>query len=168
MFSMALLCSCEDEEDYPEFEVYSMAFGEGETIPKRHTCDGDNISPPLSFGDFPDETMGFAAVMEDADSELEPFVNWVIWGIPVSFGILNEDQDLNAQGTVMIGINGNGESGYYGPCPADGSEHDFVLHVWALDENILDLREDSDKEDLKGRIKKHIVGKGKLRFVYER
>lgn len=168
IFTQAILPGCEEDEDYPEFEVYSMAFGEGETIPERHTCDGDNVSPPLSFSDFPEETKGFAVVMEDADSPLTPFVNWIVWGIPASFGILNEDQELNAQGTVMLGTNSNEEWGYYGPCPPEDEEHSYALTVYALDENILDLREDSGKDELMQRIKKHIVGKGKLTGVYER
>jgi Raf kinase inhibitor-like YbhB/YbcL family protein len=145
-----------------------MAFGEGETIPKRHTCDGDNISPPLSFADAPEETKGFAVIMEDLDSPLEDFVHWVIWGIPASMGILNENQDQNTQGTVIQGTNSDNEVGYYGPCPPDGEEHSYVFKVYALDENILDLREDSTKDDLQKRMKKHIVGKGELTGVYER
>ena len=167
LVSIHLAC-CDDDDDYEKFDVSSMSFEDGATIPRRHTCDGENISPPLAFDDLPGGTKGLAVVMEDLDSPVTTFVHWVIWGIPARLGILNENQDQTLQGGAVQGINSAEEIGYFGPCPPEDEEHAYVFKVYALDESILDLAEGSTKQELEKRIEDSILGKAELECVYRR
>ena len=160
-------CGC-GEDEYPEFEVQSIAFAHGDTIPERHTCDGDHISPPLSFSDYPVETLSFAIIMEDPDAPLPPYVHWVAWGIPASLSFVSEDQNNSPQPGISQGVNDKDESQYYGPCPPENDEHRYVFHVYALDVEDVNIREDSTKKNLQDAMDGHIVGKGELMGLYER
>ena len=83
---------CDDEDNPDEIEVNSAAFGMGNTIPLRHTCDGAEISPPLTFGNLPEGTETLALSMEDPDASGGTVSHWVLWGIPRDKGFLGEDQ----------------------------------------------------------------------------
>ena len=59
----------------------SNAFNDGENIPKKHTCDGEDVSPKLSWSDVPENTVSFAITCEDPDAPGKTFVHWVIYNI---------------------------------------------------------------------------------------
>ncbi len=162
------LVGCDDDEAYPQFSVTSMAFSDGETIPKRHTCDGDEISPPLRFKDVPEGTESFAIILEDPDAPVPPFIHWLTWGILGKETFLAEDQNTNVREGVLMGTNSAEQVSYFGPCPpdTDGSHH-YHFNVYALDEK-LSLEEGADKAALVSAMKGHILGEGKLMGLYNR
>lgn len=161
-----LWIGCSGDEVYPVFEVVCPAFGNGETIPSRHTCDGANISPPLSFFGAPEETVEFAVVAEDPDVILNPpYTHWLIWGIDGFTGFVAADQNKRPTPGLRQGTAGSGEVGYEGMCPPAGETHRYVFKVYALDEK-MELKEGATRRQVKSAMKGHIVGKGELEGYY--
>jgi Raf kinase inhibitor-like YbhB/YbcL family protein len=107
--------------------VSSSAFSEGEAIPRRYTCDGADVSPPLAFGGLPSGTRELALLMTDPDAPGGTFVHWVAWGIDAATAALTEGEAPAGSGT-----NGFGRRGYGGPCPPRGSTHRYVFTAFAL------------------------------------
>ncbi|MDJ0764612.1 MAG: YbhB/YbcL family Raf kinase inhibitor-like protein [Myxococcota bacterium] len=174
---MILFCGCQEEEDaYPVFTVSSPAFSSGATIPRRHTCDGDNVSPPLIFTDVPENVATFAIVLDDPDASLGTFAHWLIWGISKDTMFLGEgfgadlilDQDPDLQEGVRQGTNDIGSVGYYGPCPSDNDEHRYVFTAYALSEDLsLKPRYVSSAAALISAMEGKILGVGKLEGFYK-
>ena len=165
---LIILFGCSEDDNYPEFEVRSPAFGHGGTIPRRHTCDGDNISPPLMFSDIPEETKTLAIILNDPDVPLGAYTHWLIWGIPGSTGSLDADQNNDPLEGVIQGTNSAETIGYTGPCPppVDGNHH-YTFKVYAIDK-ALDLKEGASKNQLTSAMKGHIVGVGELMGLYNK
>jgi Raf kinase inhibitor-like YbhB/YbcL family protein len=112
------------------FEVRSSAFSEGDTVPIQFTCDGDNVSPPLSWSGVPEGATELRISVTDPDAPRGTFTHWLVTGIDPS------STDVG-QGTVPTRgteeTNSFGETGYGGPCPPHGNEpHRYVFTVQAL------------------------------------
>lgn len=104
---------------------------EGARIPVRHTCDGENVSPALTWTDVPDGTAELALTLTDLDAP--SYVHWVVYGIaPEVTGA--------AEGTVpdgaIVRTNSAGSVGYAGPCPPDGETHRYLFTVHALNQQV--------------------------------
>jgi Raf kinase inhibitor-like YbhB/YbcL family protein len=112
-------------------EIRSSAFSEGDTLPIQFTCDGDNVSPPLSWSEVPAEATELRISLRDPDAPRGTFTHWLVSGIdPTSSDV--------GQGTVPAGgteeTNSFGEGAYGGPCPPSGDNpHRYVFTVEALD-----------------------------------
>ncbi len=174
-FLLVGLSGCSDEESYPEFEVYSIAFGDGNMIPKRHTCFGDNISPPLAFDDYPEETDSFAIIMDEPEALGGPFTHWLIWGMRADEPVLTAEfaEDFVAENYpeqfehIHIGPNSGGLTSYTGPCTDDGEIHTYRIRVFALKEGFILYPEEVDSaSDLKSAMNGKIVGMGELTGIY--
>jgi Raf kinase inhibitor-like YbhB/YbcL family protein len=105
----------------------SEAFAEGAPVPARHTCDGENVSPPLAWTGVPAATVELALTMADPDAR--GFVHWVVTGIdPAVTGL--------AAGALPEGAaegrNDSSEFGWTGPCPPQGELHRYVFTLYAL------------------------------------
>lgn len=164
--------ACADEKkDYPAITVSSIAFGQEETIPLRHTCDSSNISPPLAFDDIPKKVQSFAVVMDEPEAEGGRFTHWLLWDIPVGSSYVTEavPKTANPDDTLVQGINDAETIGYTGPCPGeeDFAEHRYVIRVYGLDVP-LDLAAEADRDSLHKAMQGHIVGYGKLVGYYRR
>jgi Raf kinase inhibitor-like YbhB/YbcL family protein len=105
----------------------SLAFGDREQMPRKFSCDGTEVSPPLSWSGAPDATRSFALIVEDPDAG--GFVHWVVAGIPGE----SERLDEGASGSdgLVEGSNSFGKTGWGGPCPPSG-EHRYVFTLYAL------------------------------------
>jgi Raf kinase inhibitor-like YbhB/YbcL family protein len=108
------------------FVLTSPAFHSGGTIPKRYTCDGANVSPPLRWETVPRGTKSFNLSIIDTDGEA--VVHWTATGIAGSVRSLRAGVQLRHQG-----VNAFGKRGYSGPCPARGTTHHYVIGLWAVD-----------------------------------
>jgi len=117
------------------FPIASPSFQEGELIPERYTCDGDNRSPVLTWSDLPEGTRSLALVLDDPDALSGVFVHWVLYNIPPTLNRLAEGilQDPVLPGIGTQGTNSYGRTGYNGPCPPRGSVHRYYFHLYALD-----------------------------------
>lgn len=164
----ALLSGCSDASEPAPIEVRSLAFGQGEHIPVRHTCDGEGISPPLSFGPGPEGTAAFALIMTHVDEDGGGAPMWILWGIDPGERRLDEDilrVESPAEG-IFQGIGANGELGYEPPCPEDTSLHEYEFAVFALDA-ALDLAPSATEEQLEAAMDGHVVGRGALTGYYK-
>ncbi|MBI4408788.1 MAG: YbhB/YbcL family Raf kinase inhibitor-like protein [Gemmatimonadetes bacterium] len=150
----------------------SPAFQHQGTIPRRHTCDGEDTSPPLAWSGAPDGTRSFALIVDDPDAP-DPrapkttWVHWVLYNIPADAKGLPEGAgrgDLPA-GT-REGVNDWKRTGYGGPCPPIG-RHRYFHKLYALDNTLRDLGRAS-KADLEQAMKGHILGQAELVGTYEK
>jgi Raf kinase inhibitor-like YbhB/YbcL family protein len=145
----------------------SPAFEHGGNIPSKYTCDGANISPPLTLSDVPPGTRSLALIMDDPDvpKHLRADGMWDHW---VVFNIRADIQEIK-EGKEPDGIHGIGTGGntnYFGPCPPD-REHRYFFKLYALD-TALDLPEKATKQQVEKAMPGHILEKAELLGRYER
>jgi Raf kinase inhibitor-like YbhB/YbcL family protein len=138
-------------------------FNDGEKIPQVYTCDGGNISPPLSWSGVPSNTASLALIMDDPDAPAGTWVHWVLYNLqPDLTGI---EQGKSGGGTQ--GINDFKRLGYGGPCPPKGTTHRYFIKVYALD-TMLDLKSGATKAELESLMRGHIMAQGQLVGKYGR
>ena len=148
------------------FTLKSTAFKDGGSIPKKYTCDGDDVSPFLEIKNPPEGTISFALIVDDPDATRGiPFDHWLLWNIPPNTQYISEDNI--PQGAVQ-GLNDFGVTKWEGPCPPDGSvPHHYVFTLYALDAPI-PLSIGATKEELIKLMEGHILGKAELVGLYAR
>jgi len=112
------------------FSLTSTAFTEGGAIPRIHTCDGDDVSPPLAWTGSPDGTASLALIVDDPDAG--GFVHWVAYAIDPVAGSLPQGIS-GVAGGIAEGRNSFGNIGFGGPCPPSGT-HRYVFRLLSLDE----------------------------------
>ena len=116
-------------------QLTSTAFEAGETIPTRFTCEGEDISPPLTWNDIPSGTQSLALICDDPDSSNGIWSHWVLYNIPADQSDLQEG--IKPIGQLpeggLQGRNDFGEIGYGGPCPTIGETHRYYWRLYALD-----------------------------------
>lgn len=149
-------------------ELHSVAF-EGEMIPSRYTCDGDNVSPPLSWDSVPKETESLVLMLEDIDSVKGVWSHWVVYDLPPGVSEMKAEipQIKSLTGGGAQGRNDFDEIGYGGPCPSDGKAHRYVVRLFALDER-LGLAPGATREEVLEAIDGHVIEEIKLRSPYKR
>ena len=114
----------------------SSSFGNDAVIPKRHTCDGDNLSPPLRWGDVPGDARSLAIICVDPDAPNGAFYHWAACNIAVSKDGLAEAEA--ATKAFAQGVNDFGKTGYGGPCPPQGDRpHHYEFRLLALSKDRL-------------------------------
>jgi Raf kinase inhibitor-like YbhB/YbcL family protein len=151
-----------------ELKVTSTAFQEGGEIPVQYTCDGANMSPPLSWSSGPDGTKSYALIADDPDAPMGTWVHWVVYNIPVTAGSFPENvpkTESLSDGTVQ-GINDFKRYGYGGPCPPGGT-HRYYFKVYALD-MVMKAGPGLTKKKLLREMEGHILGQGELMGTYSR
>jgi Raf kinase inhibitor-like YbhB/YbcL family protein len=145
-------------------QVKSPAFTDGQTIPTKYTCDGENISPPLEWSGQPKDTKSVAVICDDPDAPSGTFTHWVLYNVPGDTHRLSE----GSPGTGVEGRNSFEQTGFGGPCPPskDGA-HRYIFRVYALDVESLG-RPGMSQEDVEGAMRGHILAKGQLMGRYQR
>ena len=139
--------------------ISSPAFPDRTIVLKSHTCMGENISPPLEFGDLPPQTKSLVLIVEDCDATPVPWVHWLVFNIP-------PDTTTVSAGSIPTGgtegIANGGTHGYEGPCPKyfHGIHH-YHFQLFALDA-ILDLPPSADKAHVAAGMKEHVIDSGTL------
>lgn len=148
------------------FALTSSAFAEGETIPRRYTCEGDDTSPPLEWTDAPPETLSFALVMDDPDAPRGTFTHWLVYDIPRDVTALDEGLPHGEAGRMLT--NDFGRPAYGGPCPPKGhGTHHYRFTLHALDVPILKVRE-GKRAGFEEAVRSHILESAMLTGLYER
>jgi Raf kinase inhibitor-like YbhB/YbcL family protein len=113
------------------FSISSPAFPPGGAIPRRHTCEGDDVSPRLRWTNPPAGTQAFALIVDDRTAR--GFVHWVLADIPADATELPEGSAAGESGAPPEGRNDFGRRGWGGPCPPPGSgDHEYVFTLLAL------------------------------------
>lgn len=149
-------------------ELKSAAFEEGAMIPKLYTCDGKDISPPLSWSGVPAGAKSIALIMDDPDAPRGTWVHWVLFNIPPDTKSLAENAPRapSLPNGAKHGANSWPKLGYGGPCPPGGT-HRYYFKAYALD-TILALESGITKSQLLKAMEGHILAEGQLMGRYTR
>ena len=150
-------------------KLTSTAFDNEGTIPKKYTADGEDVSPPLQWGDAPASTRSFALICDDPDAPRGTWVHWVIFSLPADKTELPEaipTSAVLADGSRQ-GKNDFGNLGYGGPSPPRGKPHRYFFKLYALD-NVPQIKEGADKQQLEQAMAGHILAEGRLMGKYGR
>ncbi|TVS12901.1 MAG: YbhB/YbcL family Raf kinase inhibitor-like protein [Gammaproteobacteria bacterium] len=151
-----------------DIQLSSPAFKPGDAIPKRHTGEGEDVSPALAWTDAPAGTRSFAVICHDPDAPLIKddtygFVHWVLYNIPASVMALEEGSNGFTQGS-----NDFGSAGYGGPMPPPGhGVHHYFFWVFALDQELA-LESGLSQPELLAKIEPHVLGMNRLVGTYQR
>ena len=140
--------------------IKSIACSQGGHIPKKYTCEGEDINPPLEIKGIPEKTKTLAIIVEDPDAPNGTFDHWLVWNIAPNEPIAEN----HIPG--ISGRNSFGKTGYGGPCPPSGS-HRYYFKVYALDIK-LDLLAGSDKKALQEAMQNHVLASGELMAHYKK
>jgi Raf kinase inhibitor-like YbhB/YbcL family protein len=147
----------------------SSAFKDGEAIPVRHTCDGEDVSPPLAWTGEPVETRSFALICDDPDAPRGTWVHWLIWNLQADAVELGEGIPPSPQlpSGARQGLNDGGGLGYAGPCPPPGKPHRYFFRLHALD-TALNLDPRVSRADLEKAMAGHVLTQSTIMGTYER
>lgn len=116
------------------FNLTTRAFENGATIPTKHTCKGDDLSPPLDWDEIPKGTTSLALIMEDPDAPGGTFIHWIVYNLPADNNGLeaNIPRQKHLKNGATQGKNDFDKIGYGGPCPPKGEEHRYFFRLFAL------------------------------------
>jgi Raf kinase inhibitor-like YbhB/YbcL family protein len=146
-----------------EFGLRSEAFAHGDEIPRRHTCDGEDVSPALAWSDPPAGTRALALVVDDPDAPRGTFTHWVAWDIDALARGLVEGEAAPGEGR-----NDFGTRGWSGPCPPPGhGAHRYVFRLHALDAEI-EVGFEAGRRELERALAGHVLATAELIGTYER
>jgi Raf kinase inhibitor-like YbhB/YbcL family protein len=151
-----------------QIQLKSSVFKEGGIIPKRYTCDGQNISPPLEWEAVPGGTESLALIVDDPDATTGTWVLWVLFNLPPEIKELPEPippEKVLPNGAKQ-GMNDFHRIGYGGPCPPKGT-HSYYFKLYALDAT-LDLAPGITKAQLLEVIDNHVLAVGTLIGKYRK
>lgn len=172
-FITMALTGCESKQPTQEVKmalnISSSAFEEGSRIPSKYSCQGEDVSPPLRWGEPPSGTQSFVLIMDDPDAPGGIFTHWVLFNLPSATQQLQEAIPSTAQlsdGSLQ-GENDFSKIGYGGPCPPSGRPHQYRFTVYGLD-RMLDLKAGASKKQVLEAMEGHILGQGQLTGSFQR
>lgn len=146
-----------------EFALESGAFQNTQAIPSRHSCEGEDVSPPLRWTNVPEGTGSLALVVDDPDAPDGVFTHWIAWGLDPAVDGLGEGERAPNEGR-----NDFGTTGYRGPCPPPGhGRHRYVFRLYALDAD-LELDAGAAKAELEQAIEGQVLTTAELVGTFER
>lgn len=140
--------------------ISSPEFENNQVMPKRLSCQGDDVNPLLIIDGIPKETKSLALIVDDPDAPSGIWVHWLVYDMPVVSRI--EENSIPGK----QGINSASQKNYHGPCPPSGT-HRYFFKIFALDK-ILNLNEGLTKEELEQAIDGHILDKAELLGLYKK
>jgi len=141
-------------------KLLSSAFKDGGDIPRKYTCEGEQVNPSLEIQGVPRQTQTLALIVEDPDTGHGVFDHWLVWNIRPNEPIRENDVP------GVYGRNGFGRNGYGAPCPPQG-KHRYFFHIYALDAE-LNLPPGSTKKELQSAMQGHILATADLMGQYEK
>jgi Raf kinase inhibitor-like YbhB/YbcL family protein len=145
------------------FELTSSAFKSGDPIPRRYTCEGEDLSPPLHWSVPPAATKSLVIIADDPDAPVGTWVHWVIYDLPLDLRGLTEavpPKDRLPNGALQ-GLNDFKRVGYGGPCPPPGKPHRYYFTLYALDVT-LNLKPRATKAQVLDASKGHVLAQAQL------
>ncbi len=148
-------------------KLSSSAFEDSGKIPTKYTCEGQDISPPLTFADIPPNAKSLVLIMDDPDvpasiRKEQMWDHWVVYDMPPTTKALAE----SATPPGVLGKNTGGGLGYSGPCPPD-REHRYFFKLYALD-TLLKLSPGASKAQVEKAMEGHIIESTKLMGRYNK
>jgi len=152
-----------------KIELKTTSFTPGSFIPKRFTCEAEDVSPALAWTDPPAGTQSFAIIQDDPDAPSGTFVHWLVYDLPAAYRKLPEALSGNDQmaGGGRQGTNDFSRTGYSGPCPPPGRPHRYFIRLYALDAK-LNLRPAATRNELESAMQGHILARAELMGRFRR
>lgn len=141
-------------------KLTSPAFEHNSQMPKKFTCEGEDLNPALDIQDAPSGTQSLALIVDDPDAPGGVWVHWIVFDIPVIFRI--EENSMPGK----PGVNTARKRVYHGPCPPSGT-HRYFFKIYALDRE-LGLEEGVSKGALEKAMQGHILDQAELVGLYKR
>jgi Raf kinase inhibitor-like YbhB/YbcL family protein len=158
-------------EDSTTFSLASDAFKTDGSIPARFTCDGEDLSPALTWDGVPDSAQSFALIVDDPDASPGTFTHWVIYNMGGGAPGLSEGvEKIERPDNGAIGFQGRndfGDIGYGGPCPPAGDAHSYDFRLYAID-GLIDLGPGASKEELLVAMEGRMLAVATMIGTYER
>src|SRR6266852_2478810 len=161
--------SGQEEAQIMSLQLTTSAFPVQGTIPKKFTCDGPDVSPPLAWSGAPPGTTSLALIVDDPDAPAGTWVHWVLYDLPANISKLPEDlvKGQHLPNGAKQGLNDFKHLGYGGPCPPPGNPHRYFFKLYALDA-FLDLKPGATKQAVEQAMAKHVLAQGQLMGTYKR
>lgn len=144
-------------------KIESPVFDHKKEIPSKYTCDGEDINPPLTFKNIPQNTKSLTLIVDDPDAPKGIWTHWLLWNINSETKEIREN--VLPHGAIQ-GKQSWGKAGYGGPCPPSGT-HRYSFKLYALDTK-LDLPPEADKAQLERAMEGHILANAELIGLYSR
>ena len=149
------------------FQLTIAGFAEGASIPQRHTCDGQDLSPAVSWSGAPGDTGSYALIMDDPDAPAGTWNHWLLCDLAASTQSLAEGFRPGQSG--VSGTNDFGRPGYGGPCPPRGhGPHRYYFKLFALNVASLGLKAGAKRGELDRALKGRVVAEAQYMGRYER
>jgi len=146
----------------------SSAIKPGGQIPRRFTCDAENLSPPLAWSGAPAEARSFAIVCRDPDAPSGDFYHWAAFDIPANVSRLTESR-ASGNAPLRDAVNDFGNRGYGGPCPPRGhGAHRYHFKLYAIDVERLELPPTARCRDVEHAAGAHALATAELIGTYSR
>lgn len=152
------------------FVLSSPAFRDGQAIPLRHTCEGEDLSPPLEWSGAPPGSQSFVLIIEDPDAPSGIFRHWGLFNVAATRDRLPEGVGTaRDQGAGDQGVNDFGARHYNGPCPPKGhGRHHYHFRLAALNTARLEMPAKAKVADIWEAAKPHIIAQADLVGTFER
>jgi len=148
-------------------KLVSSAFDDGAAVPRRFTCDGENLSPPLQWSGAPRNTQSFVLLCDDPDAPAGTWHHWAAYDIPATATQLAEDAARTMK--PKQAVNDFRKSGYGGPCPPHGhGPHHYHFRLLALSTDHLQVPASASCRDVEREARKHMIAEAILVGWYER
>ncbi|MFP3873423.1 MAG: YbhB/YbcL family Raf kinase inhibitor-like protein [Thiohalophilus sp.] len=153
-------------------QLRSAAFSDQQIIPRQYTCEGEDISPPLTWSGIPPGTRSLALIVDDPDAP-DPqapkmvYVHWVLYNLPPeSSGLAENSRATGLPEGTLEGLNDWQQPGYGGPCPPIG-RHRYFHKLYALD-TVLPALHNPSKDQLLAAMEDHILARAELVGTYQK
>ena len=151
--------------------ISSPGFNNLSYIPKRYTCDGEDISPPLKIYNIPKEAKSLVLILYDPDAPKGIFYHWIVYNIPPTVKEIDEGIGIRNKYEIPIGVqalNDFGYIGYGGPCPPPGHKaHRYVFLIIAIDKE-LNIPPEASIDQILNACKDHVIAYGTYVGLYGR
>jgi Raf kinase inhibitor-like YbhB/YbcL family protein len=148
----------------------SSAFSNGAAMPRRFTCEGEDLSPPLHWSGAPAGTASFVLLCDDPDAPSGTWRHWAAYDIPADRAALPEGAGRRrGEDGLTQSINDFGRPGYGGPCPPRGhGPHHYRFRLLALSTDRLRTPKAPSCRDVEREAGKHLIAEAILTGLFER
>ena len=150
----------QESDEMEKLTIMSPVFKNNEMIPRKYTCDGADVNPPLNIRGIPVKAESLVLIVDDPDAPMGTWDHWIVWNIPPEERI----EENSVPG--VEGLNDFRKHSYGGPCPPSGT-HRYFFRVYALDA-MLDLKPNPRKRDVERAMGRHILAQGEIVGLYRR
>ena len=145
-----------------DFQLNSTAFEANSEIPKKYTCEGGDINPPLIIKNVPKDAKSLALTVSDPDAPEGTWSHWVVYNISPNTGEIIENINPGTEG-----LSDFGKYTYGGPCPSDEKLHHYIFRLFALN-TILNINEGPTLNEVEKAIGWHTIAKTELIGTYQK